>query len=135
MAHANGEAAIAAAAEAGVRSIEHGFFMTEAALGSMARHGVFWVPTAGALRRAAEGRRDGASAPPFVEEEIERHLAMIGMAFRGGVGLAIGTDCVLPDRRYRGCYDDELALFRKAGIPADAVLRIATEGGRALLGI
>ena len=32
MAHANGEEAIMAAAEAGVRSIEHGFFMTERAL-------------------------------------------------------------------------------------------------------
>ena len=29
MAHANGEAAIMHAAEVGVRSVEHGFFMTE----------------------------------------------------------------------------------------------------------
>jgi imidazolonepropionase-like amidohydrolase len=134
MAHANGEAAIRAAAEAGVRSIEHGFFMTEAALESLAKRKVFWVPTVGALRRAAEHAAGRTGALDFIQREIDRHLVMLGKAFRAGVPLAIGTDCVLPERRYRGYYDDELALFRKAGIPADAVERIACEGGRELLG-
>lgn len=131
MAHANGEAAIVAAAEAGVRSVEHGFFMTDKALELLAERKVFWVPTVGALRRAAQ--RSGN--PVFIEEEIDRHLVMLGRAFRAGVPLAVGTDCVLPDRRYRGCYEDELALFRRAGIPADAVERIASDGGRKLLGL
>jgi imidazolonepropionase-like amidohydrolase len=134
MAHANGEAAIRAAAEAGVRSIEHGFFMTEAALESLAKRKVYWVPTVGALRRAAEQAAGRTGALDFIQQEIDRHLVMLGKAFRAGVPLAIGTDCVLPERRYRGYYDDELALFRKAGIPADAVERIACEGGRELLG-
>ena len=55
MAHANGEDAIVAAAEAGVRSIEHGFFMTERALELLSRNRIFWVPTVGALSRAAHG--------------------------------------------------------------------------------
>ena len=41
MAHANGEAAIIAAAEAGVRSIEHGYFMTRRALDMMAQRKIF----------------------------------------------------------------------------------------------
>ena len=134
MAHANGEAAIMNAAAAGVRSIEHGFFMTKAALQNVLRRRIFWVPTVGALRRAAE-HLDMASEPAaFIEAEIQRHLAMIGRAFRLGVPLAVGTDCVLPDRRYGGWYRDELAFFRGAGIPADAVERIACEGGAKLLG-
>lgn len=133
MAHANGEAAIRAAAEAGVRSIEHGFFMTDAALDILADRKVFWVPTAGALRRAVERAEARTEVVAFIQQEIDRHLAMIGKAFRAGVPLAVGTDCVLPDRRYRGYYDDELAHFRGAGIPADTVERIASEGGRALL--
>lgn len=131
MAHANGEAAIRGAAEAGVRSIEHGFFMTDALLELLLKRRVFWVPTAGALRRAAER----AGNPAFIEEELERHLVMLEKAFRAGVYLAVGTDCVLPDRRYRSSYEEELALFRKAGIPADVVERLAVEGGRMLLGI
>lgn len=133
MAHANGETAIRAAAEAGVRSIEHGFFMTEEALESMAKHRVWWVPTAGALRRAAVRAETRTEVLDFIQQEIDRHLLMIGKAFRAGVPLAVGTDCVLPDRRYRGYYNDELALFRGSGIPADTVERIACEGGRALL--
>jgi imidazolonepropionase-like amidohydrolase len=133
MAQGNGEAAIRAAAEAGVRSIEHGFFMTNAALDILAVRKVFWVPTAGALRRAAERAEARTEVWAFIQQEIDRHLVMIGKAFRAGVPLAVGTDCVLPDRRYRSYYDDELALFRGAGIPADTVERIACEGGRTLL--
>ncbi len=134
MAHANGEDAIVAAAEAGVRSIEHGFFMTDRALEVLAKRKVFWVPTVGALRRAAE-RSENRAARAFVEGEIEHHLASVGKAYQAGVRLAVGTDCVLPDRRYRGWYENELALFRRAGIPNEAVERIATEGGRELLGL
>ena len=53
MAHANGEHAIIDAAEAGVRSIEHGFFMSRRALEVMEKKSTFWVPTVGALKRAA----------------------------------------------------------------------------------
>lgn len=135
MAHANGEAAIMNAVAAGVRSIEHGFFMSKAALQSILRRRVFWVPTVGALRRAAEQLDISSEPAVFIDTEIERHLAMIGRAFRLGVPLAVGTDCVLPDRRYGGAFRDELTFFRGAGIPADVVERIACEGGAKLLGI
>jgi imidazolonepropionase-like amidohydrolase len=135
MAHANGETAILNAADAGVRSIEHGFFMTEAALMSLREHNVYWVPTVGALQRAAERSVVRPEMAGSIEEEIERHLSMMGKAFRSGVPLAIGTDCVLPDPRYREAYEAELAYFRQAGIPDDEVLRIAVEGGMELLGI
>jgi len=39
----------------------------------------------------------------------------------------------LPDRRYRGFYEAELAYFLRSGIPRDAVLAIACEGGKKLL--
>jgi imidazolonepropionase-like amidohydrolase len=135
MAHANGETAIRAAAEAGVRSVEHGFLMSDAALRSLAQNNVYWVPTVGALRRAVVEAKAGAATAAIIEQEITRHLSMLGKAFRGGVLLAVGTDAVLPDERYGQWYDDELMLFREAGIPAEAVARIASEGGSKLLGI
>ncbi|MBS1125111.1 MAG: amidohydrolase, partial [Nitrospirae bacterium] len=70
MAHANGEEAIRAAAEAGVRSIEHGFFMTDAALDILAVRKVFWVPTAGALRRAVERAEARTEVSAFIQQEI-----------------------------------------------------------------
>ena len=132
MAHANGEPAIIAAASAGVRSIEHGFFMTERALDLMAARSVFWVPTLGALRRAAL-----SSASPdtiqFVEQLVLSQLAMLRHAHSIGVPLAIGTDCVLPDPAYRAAYDAEVAFYEQAGIPRDQVMSIASKGGAKLL--
>jgi imidazolonepropionase-like amidohydrolase len=135
MAHANGEAAIGHAVEAGVLSIEHGFFMTNGALRTMADKGVAWVPTVGALRRAADPPDVPEASRAYVERLIDDHLVMVGKAFALGVPLAIGTDAVLPDRRYGSFYELELAYFRRAGIPAETVERIARTGGRKLLGI
>ena len=134
MAHANGEAAILNAAEAGVRSVEHGFFMTEKALNSLHANGVFWVPTVGALQRAAEQPEVGHAVKVFVERTIDEHLVLVRKAFEQGVSLAVGTDAVLPDRRYRSIYEAELTYFRRSGIPGDAILTIACEGGKKLLG-
>jgi hypothetical protein len=129
MAHANGEQAIIAAASAGVRSIEHGFFMTERALDLMAAKGIFWVPTMVALRRAA-----GSSAVPdtaqFAEQLILLQQSMLRYAHSIGVPLAIGTDCVLPDPAYRAAYDAEINLFEQAGLAHDAVMRIASRAVR-----
>lgn len=134
MAHANGEQAIIAAATAGVRSIEHGFFMTERALDLMAAKAVFWVPTLVALQRTA-----GSSAAPdtaqFVEHQILSQLSMLRYAHSIGVPLAIGTDCVLPDPAYRAAYDAEVALYVQAGMSRDQVMTIACEGGAKLLEI
>jgi len=135
MAHANGEAAIIAAAEAGVRSVEHGFFMTDRALDVMAKQGTFWTPTVGALARAADSHKVSGEMKATLSELIQSHLTMIGRAWKRGVPLAIGTDCVLPDRAYRSIYERELSYFEEAGIPREDVLKVACEGGARLLGI
>jgi imidazolonepropionase-like amidohydrolase len=133
MAHANGEEAIMAAADAGVRSIEHGFFMTERALDLLAGKAVYWVPTTGALARAANVGAS-AAARRFVADLVQQHLRMLALAHGIGVPLAVGTDFVLPAPGYRNAYEAELAYFREAGISEDAVLKIASEGGARLLG-
>ncbi len=131
MAHANGEGAIIAAASAGVRSIEHGFFMTTHALEAIARSGSFWVPTVDALDRAARDARQEVRS--YVRSLIGSHLEMIGRAASIGVPLAVGTDCTVPDPRYREAYEAELGWFEQAGLSRDAVLTFATEGGAKLL--
>lgn len=135
MAHANGEQAIIACAEAGVRSVEHGFFMTNRALDVMAKQGAFWTPTVGALARAADVAKISIEIKAHINDLIRSHLEMIGRAHAIGVSLAIGTDCVLPDLRYREIYDAELAYFAEAGLSPEAVQKIACEDGARLLGI
>jgi imidazolonepropionase-like amidohydrolase len=135
MAHANGEAAIIAATKAGVCSIEHGFFMTERALELMAKHGTYWTPTVGALKRAAKPDTTSKEMKHSIAGLIRSHLEMIRKAYEMNVLLAVGTDCVLPDPDYKKAYEAELSHFEQAGIPYDAVIKIACEGGRKLLGI
>jgi imidazolonepropionase-like amidohydrolase len=135
MAHANGEEAILASVEAGIRSLEHGFFMTERAIDAMRSMKTYWVPTIGALQRAAEVGRISPEAVLFVARQLRSHREMIRHAYTIGVPLAVGTDCVLPDPGYRAAYEAELAFFEQCGIPRDAVFRIACEGGARLLGL
>jgi imidazolonepropionase-like amidohydrolase len=135
MAHANGEQVVIDAAEAGVRSIEHGFFMSRRALEVMAKRSTFWVPTVGALRRAARSSALSKETEDFVAGLISSHLEMILHAHGVGVPLAVGTDCVLPDPHYAEVYEAELAYYEQAGIPHDVVIKIAVEGGARLLGL
>jgi imidazolonepropionase-like amidohydrolase len=132
MAHVNSEPAIIAAAEAGVRSVEHGFFMTERALDVMAKKGVCWTPTIGALVRAGE---EVAGVQRFVSDLVGSHQLMLKRAYAMGIQLGIGTDCILPDPFYSEAYQAELSYFEAAGIPHDAVMTIARDDGARLLRI
>ncbi len=135
MAHANGEQAIIESAESGVCSIEHGFFMTKKALDALVQHGTYWTPTVGALARAADAAGMPDEMKDYINNLIVSHLAMIQYAHYIGVGLTIGTDCVLPDPHYREAYNAELAYFIKAGFTQDDVMKIACDSGARLLEI
>jgi len=135
MAHANGESAIIAAASAGVRSIEHGFFMTERALEVLAGSRIYWTPTTSALVRAAGSRNGTEEGRVFAEDLVRQHLVLIRKAHLIGVPLAVGTDCVLPCSDYDVEYARELKYFEQSGIDSDSVMRIAGAGGMQLLGI
>ncbi len=134
MAHANGADAIMAAVEAGVRSVEHGFYMDTGAIEKMASKGIFWTPTVGALVRAARAAAITRKTDAFIGRLVQRHLVMIEKAFRAGVPLAIGTDCMLPHEEYAAMYREELAYFEQAGIPRKEVEQIARVNGARLLG-
>lgn len=102
---------------------------------ALAEKKIFWVPTVGALTRSAEKAHASEPARSFVDGLIQSHLDQMGRAYSMGVPLAIGTDCVLPDPKYREAYQQEIEYFVQSGIPREEVLRLAREGGARLLGI
>ena len=57
MAHVNGEQTVRAAAEAGVDSVEHGYFADREALDIMAEKQIIWVPTLAAVEAFRSRRR------------------------------------------------------------------------------
>ena len=89
MAHANGGDTVAAAAAAGIDSVEHGAYLHEEALAAMAENNVIWVPTLSTI-----GNLQGKGR--FREEAVEKILAsaMKNVAAFGALGglLAPGSD-------------------------------------------
>lgn len=89
MAHANGVAAVIAAAEAGVDSVEHGAYLNDEALHAMKAAGTVWVPTLstiGNLRGTGRFSEDAVQAIlNSAMENVSRFHAMGGL-------LAPGSD-------------------------------------------
>jgi imidazolonepropionase-like amidohydrolase len=131
MAHAHGAAGAAAAARAGVASIEHGLFLDDAALDVMLERGTVFVPTL----LASAGMMEGTAT----EEEAERmrsvvqgHRAVVREAHRRGVTVAMGTDSPMTAH---GRNLEELSLLVDSGLTAREALLAATSTAARLLGM
>ena len=130
MAHAHGPVPAAAAARAGVASIEHGFFLDEMALDAMHGAGTVFVPTlmasAGMLALA------GDAGKPRAEASVRAHRDAVRAAHRMGIEIALGTDCpVTPHGRNA----EELALLVECGLSPWAALAAGTSVAARLLGL
>ena len=131
MAHAHGATGAAAAARAGVASIEHGFYLDDDAIDVMAEHGTYFVPTllagVGALEAATDDHARGRLA-----QIISGHRDVVRTAHRRGVRIAMGTDCPMTPH---GRNLEELELLVECGLsPLDA-LKAATSTAATLLGL
>ena len=94
MAHAHGAEGALAAVKAGVRSIEHGTYLTDETLQLMAKQGTFFDPTADIVNDLAEAggdydnaglKRRGEMMQPILIGAIQRALKM-------GVKIVTGSD-------------------------------------------
>jgi imidazolonepropionase-like amidohydrolase len=132
MAHAQATDGIKAAIRNGVRSIEHGIYLDDEAIGEMLERGTYLVPTLIAPRGVLEAAEAGMAVPPEAVEKVkmvmEAHRASVSKAIGAGVKVAMGTDSgVTPHGRNLG----ELPLMVECGMsPADALVattRMAAE--------
>ncbi len=127
-AHAYMPSAIARAAALGVRTIEHGNFLDEAAAAAMAARGAILVPTLVVYRRVVRHAAEvGISA--FHLEKAKEVLATgtrsLAIAQRAGVRMALGTDLFRAPKQYQA----EELLIRAEALPPAEVLRQATLHG------
>ena len=135
MVHANGPIPVAEALAAGCDSIEHGFFMGEANLATMAARGAVWVPTCGTM--AGYGRclaEDGPEAEG-ARRHLDHQLNQIARARCLGVELALGTDAGSPGVRHGRGMIVEMALMGVAGFSIAETVRCAAVNGARLLGL
>lgn len=138
MAHANSDAAILQALEAGVDSIEHGYFASEDTLKRMADNGTFWAPTVAAVANRLSTCKAEEYSPQerdIIKRTYEHQIQKIAKAYELGVRLVVGTDAGAPGVYHGQSYIDELSFFRLAGLPTVAILKAATSTGAQLLGL
>ena len=119
MAHANGDAAVEAAARAGVDSVEHGAYLTSRALEAMGAAGTIWVPTLSTIGNLrGKGRFPEAAVARILDSALENVSAFAAM---GGL-LAPGSDAGAWGVPHGS--QSEIPLLRQAiGSGWEAVLR------------
>jgi imidazolonepropionase-like amidohydrolase len=136
MAHAQATDGIKNAVRAGVRSIEHGIFLDEEAVGMMLDRGTYLVPTLMAPHSVLEAARLGAAITDASLEKaklvIGQHAASFRLAAEAGVPIAMGTDAVgFPHGRNL----EELELMAASGLAPLEVLKACTSNAATLLGV
>lgn len=89
MAHANGSRIVAAAAEAGADSVEHGAYLNKEALAAMAEAGTVWVPT---LSTIGNLRSTGRFIETEVRNILETAMENVEKFHQMGGILAPGSD-------------------------------------------
>jgi hypothetical protein len=113
MAHVNGADNIKKALEAGVSSIEHGFWPDRSVIDFFLQADAVWVPTCAAVYNLiGSGRYDDT----VMRNIHENQMSVLAEAYARGVLIACGSDCGAWNvPQGRGTLD-ELAILKDMGI-------------------
>ena len=127
LAHAHGAEGALAAVKAGVRSIEHGTYLTDETLKLMAQRGTFFDPTADVVNDLAMpgGDYDGAGLQRRGQMMKPVLVATIGRARALGVKIVTGSDTGYGPSSIARVSREVIELV-EAGLPALAALQSAT---------
>ena len=123
MAHCNGDETCRLTLEAGVDSLEHGFFMEDGTLHLLAERGTPWFPTF-----APVGNLLGCGR--FPDEEVKKNLEMqterVKKAASLGACIGLGSDAGAYLVPHGAGTADEYGYLMRAGVPEET-LRKAEE--------
>ena len=135
-AHAHGEEGAAAAVRAGVRSIEHGTYLSDETLTEMKRRGTFLVSTIATIIDLIEpgGEYDNALLSIRGRHMLPRAREMTRHAYKIGVKIAAGTDSGYGPNSNRRV-PDEIAELVGIGMTPMEAIQSATSVAAECLGI
>jgi len=117
--------------EAGVDTIEHGNYIAEEDLRTMAARGIFYVPTIYVGEYVAQGR--AAEGAPVWVKMIQIHEDTFRRAMKAGVKIAFGTDAGGFDWKINPA--KEFSSMVKFGMTPGQAIRAATATAAELLGM
>ena len=133
-AHAISEEGIWNCIEAGVDTIEHGHFLTQAAMQKMIEKQIYWVPTLYVYRQIAEGK----DLPPYAVRKarsiVDIHRQAFKSALNTGVAIVAGSDAGSPSTPH-GALIHELEYMTEYGCEPFQALQAATHSAAGALGM
>jgi imidazolonepropionase-like amidohydrolase len=133
-AHCHGDPGIVAALKAGVKTIEHGSYLTEESAQMMIDSDAILVPTRFVVA-ALLGMED--ALPPYAYRKAlmiaDRHAMALKIAVAAGVKIAMGTDIFVSGSMY-GTNSLEVKHLIDAGMTALEAIEAATATGPLTLG-
>ena len=135
-AHAHGDEGMQRAIRAGVKTIEHGTYMSEATMDLMIKMNCYLVPTITAGKTAEANAAIPGYYPSVVAEKARtvgpQSMNNFAKAYKKGVPIAFGTDAgvFIHGENYR-----EFIYMTEAGMPAMKVIQSATVVNARLLGM
>jgi imidazolonepropionase-like amidohydrolase len=135
-AHAHGDEGMQRAILGGIKTIEHGTYMSEETMELMKKYDVFLVPTITAGKEVTEKAKISGFYPAIVAKKASEIGPLIqatfSKAYKKGVNIAFGTDAgVFP----HGINAKEFAYMVEAGMPEIEAIQSATITNAKLLGI
>lgn len=139
-AHSGSQAATDEAVDAGIDSIEHGYYLPEVLARKMKAKGVWLVPTIVVSRPATRPFFERIGSPEWYMERVfavgEQHWTSLKTAIKEGVRIALGTD-QFPFEPNDGTTATirEAEYYVEAGMTPVQSLRAATIDAATLLGI
>ena len=128
-AHASGDIGIDRAIDAGVDSIEHGFFLRDDQLAKLRDRGIAWVPTFAPVQAQVDHANImgwDATVVSHLRRILDQHAATLVKAHGLGVQIIAGSDAGSYGVPHGLGFLTELELMERAGLPAGAVIAAAT---------
>lgn len=133
-AHAISEEGIWNCIEAGVDTIEHGHYLTQAAMQKMIEKRIYWVPTLYVYRQIAEGK----DLPPYAVKKAKKIIDIHRQAFKTAIDLGVavvsGSDAGSPNTPH-GALINELEYMAEYGCEPFQTLKAATLDAAGALGM
>ncbi|MGH3650881.1 MAG: amidohydrolase family protein [Acidimicrobiia bacterium] len=118
------------AVAAGVHSIEHGLFLHDDDLDTLARVDGVWIPTVRRVEETIISLREGSSGQTLLRRGLENVRRMLPLAIEAGVTVLAGTDLAGPSAEVAR----EALMLASFGIPPAAVLEIVGRKGHQVAG-
>ncbi|MDH3606753.1 MAG: amidohydrolase family protein [Acidimicrobiia bacterium] len=136
MAHAQAAPGIKNALRAGIRSIDHGIYLDDEAIGLMLERGAYLVPTllapTGVEKAVEDGVQIAEASIRKAREVVEVHKESFRKAVDAGVNIAMGTDSAVTPH---GSNLGELSLMVANGQTPDQAFASGTIKAATLMGL